>query len=478
MIDSVRSRLTLWYVSVLAAVLALFSLGVYGLLARLLQERLDEGLLAVLDVAATSLAHDEAEGQDPADAARSTVTELSMRQERLAIYDSKARLLARGARGKEIDLPLRPGALADGETAVRTVAEADDDDDDDHDQHRVAVRPVRVQPRGTRYLIVASQSLEPVQEALETMREVLYWAVPVTALAAGLVGWFLARKSLAPVVVMAERARRMGAASLGGALPVANPRDELGRLALAFNELLARLDAAFGQQRQFMADASHELRTPLSAVQAAADVTLQRPHRDEDEYREALALVADQARRLTRIVEEMFTLARADAGHLPLRRAPLYLDETLADVVRAARVLAEPRGVAVELATPGESPLVGDEDLLRRLVLNLVDNAIRHSPSGAVVRLGLERTADGYRVTVSDQGPGIPEEARERVFERFFRLDTARGREEDGSAGSGAGLGLSIARWIAEAHGGRLDLVRSDAQGSLFAATLPLAPRA
>jgi signal transduction histidine kinase len=227
-----------------------------------------------------------------------------------------------------------------------------------------------------------------------------------------------------------------------------------------------------------MADASHELRTPLSAVQAAADVTLQRPHRDEDEYREALALVADQARRLTRIVEEMFTLARADAGHLPLRRAPLYLDETLADVVRAARVLAEPRGVAVELATPGESPLVGDEDLLRRLVLNLVDNAIRHSPSGAVVRLGLERTADGYRVTVSDQGPGIPEEARERVFERFFRLDTARGREEDGSAGSGAGLGLSIARWIAEAHGGRLDLVRSDAQGSLFAATLPLAPRA
>jgi signal transduction histidine kinase len=232
------------------------------------------------------------------------------------------------------------------------------------------------------------------------------------------------------------------------------------------------------RQRQFMADASHELRTPLFAVQAAADVTLQRGHREEGEYRDALGLVADQARRLTRIVEEMFTLARADAGHLPLRRAPLYLDEVLADVGRAARVLAEPRRVTVELPAGPESPLVGDEDLLRRMVLNLVDNAIKHSPPGGVVRVGLDRAGDAYRVTVSDQGPGIPAEARERVFERFFRLDAARARDDAGSGGSGAGLGLAIARWVAEAHGGRLELVRSDAAGTLFAATLPAGPRA
>jgi two-component system OmpR family sensor kinase len=474
MIDSVRSRLTLWYALVLGGVLAVFSVGVYGLLFRVLHERVDDNLRAVVEVAATSLRHDTEEGQDAEDAARSTVAELSSRQERLAIYDGQGVLLARSPAREPLD-PRLPAAerVPSAEPEIYSVPEEDNDDD----WHRVAAQRVSIPPRGTPYLVVASQSLDDVQDELESLREVLFTAVPVAILAAGIPGWLLARKSLAPVVVMAERARRMGAETLGGALPVANPRDELGRLAAAFNELLARLHAAFMQQRQFMADASHELRTPLSAVRAAADVTLQRPQREETEYREALGLVGDHARRLTRIVEDMFTLARADAGHQPLRRSRFYLDGLLADVGRAARLVAAPHGVTVEVTAPAESPVEGDEDLLRRLVLNLVDNAVKHSPAGGVVRVDLTRLADTYRMTVSDQGPGIPAEAQARVFERFYRVDEARSRAAAGEQGAGAGLGLAIARWVAEAHAGTLELVRSEpGGGTVFAATLPAGP--
>jgi heavy metal sensor kinase len=471
MIDSVRSRLTLWYVSILAGVLVLFSVGVYGWLSRVLHERLDTNLRALVEVAATSLRHDTAEGQGPQDAARSTVEELSGRQERLAIYDGAGVLLARSQRGKKVDHRL-PAAerLPTTEPTLYSVPEADDDDD----WHRVAAQRVAIPPRGTEYVVVAFQSLDPMHHELESVREILYSAVPLAAIAAGTGGWFLARKSLAPVVAMADKARRMGAGSLGGTLPVANPRDELGRLAAAFNELLARLNTAFVQQRQFMADASHELRTPLSAVRAAADVTLQRTSRSEAEYREALELVGDEARRLTRIVEDMFTLARADAGDQPLRRTRFDLGELLGDVARAGRLVAAPRGVRLEVAAAGESPFVGDEDLVRRMVVNLVDNAVKHSPPDGLVQLALAREDGRYRLTVCDEGAGIPPEARERVFERFYRVDEARSRGGAGEPGVGAGLGLAIARWVADAHAGTLELVRSEeGAGTVFAATLP-----
>jgi signal transduction histidine kinase len=201
---------------------------------------------------------------------------------------------------------------------------------------------------------------------------------------------------------------------------------------------------------------------------------LQRPHRPEPEYREALDLVHEQARRLTRIVDDMFTLARADAGDQGLRRSRFYVDELIADVARAMRVTAGARGVAIEVTAPSESPIVADEDLVRRLVLNLVDNAVKHSPQGGVVRVDLSRRRADYCLTVSDQGPGIPLDSQSRVFERFYRVDEGRSRAASGDAATGAGLGLSIARWAAEAHAGTLELVRSEpGTGTVFAAILP-----
>jgi two-component system, OmpR family, sensor kinase len=468
MLETVRARLTAWYVSVLAVVLIAFSLGVYAFLAQALHARVDEGLRSVLEIAATSLTHDAAEGQDPADAARSTVAELSNRLQRLAIHDAGGRLLARSGDEPE-DLHL-PGDLRDARVRLYTVPE----DPGDDDFYRVAVWRARIPPAGATYVIAAAQSLEPIEHELHSVRRIMLRAVPLALLAAGLGGWFLARKSLAPVVAMAEQARRMGAADVAGTLPVANPRDELGRLAAAFNELLTRLAAAFTRQRQFMADASHELRTPLAALRTAASVALRPPRREEAEYRQALEVVADQSRRLTRIVEDMFTLARADAGDQPLRSGRLYLDELVSDTARAAEVLARPRGITIAVAAAPEAPFEGDEDLLRRMVQNLLDNAIRFSPPASAVEVALSAPPGEYHITVSDQGPGIAPEHQPQLFERFYRADAARSRgQERAATGSGAGLGLAIARWIAEAHRGTLRLARSGKDGATFEIVLP-----
>ena len=200
---------------------------------------------------------------------------------------------------------------------------------------------------------------------------------------------------------------------------------------------------------------------------------MQQSHRHEGEYRDALAIIGQQTRRLTRIVEDMFTLARADAGRPSLQPGDFYLDELLAESVCAAQVLAGRKGVGIELEPATETSYRGDEGLLRQMFLNLLDNAIKFTPAGGVVRVSLAQRDSTCEVTVNDDGTGIPEEAQGRIFERFYRVDQSRTRAESPSEG-GAGLGLSIARWIAEAHDGRLELRHSDESGSSFVATLPL----
>jgi signal transduction histidine kinase len=273
---------------------------------------------------------------------------------------------------------------------------------------------------------------------------------------------------------MSERARRIGAENLEQRLPVANPRDEIGRLAAAFNELLGRLDESFSYQRRFMADASHELRTPLSVIRTATGVTLERDGRAEGEYRDALKIVDEQARRLTHIVEDMFTLARADAGQPGLNLCDLYLDELVTEVARAADVLAWRKDVRVSVTPAEETLFHGDEGLLRQMLLNLVDNAVKHTSAGGSVQIRLARENGHHAITVADTGTGIPAAAQQHIFERFYRADKARSRVEAvGGDNGGAGLGLSISHWIAEAHGGHLELRHSDESGSTFVATLP-----
>jgi heavy metal sensor kinase len=460
-IESVRGRLTLFYVSVLAAALVIVGALIYVLLARALFVRVDENLLAGLTIAATSLSNDLEEGQDYQDAARSTVAEQSASEQMLVIFDATGRLLAESGRDPDLTISLPPLDTLTAEPVLATVLERDGDD-----RHRLAYRAVSIPP--AEYIVVAGADLDPMDEELAFLRRILAYMVPIALGLAAVGGWFLARKSLSPVVAMADRARRIGGENLSERLPVANPRDELGHLAETFNELLGRVEASLVQQRQFMADASHELRTPVTATRTAATVALQQEHRDEAEYRDTLKIVEEQAARLSRVVDDMFTLARADTGSYPIRTTPMYLDELIDEVVRATRVVAGTRKVSLETNLVTSAVFTGDEELIRRMIGNLIDNAVRHTPGGGNVRVELDETDTGYAIAVKDQGPGIPAEIRSQIFERFFRGDGARWSAQDG-----AGLGLALARWIARAHGGDVVLARSSPAGSTFVITLP-----
>jgi two-component system OmpR family sensor kinase len=469
-IETVRARLTVWYVSVLALNLLLVGGLIYVLLARALYNRIDEGLEGVVQIATTSLSNDLAEGQDMEDAARSTAAELSSRRQMVAIYDPAGRLLAVEGQDDPLAFALPAvGTIPTTEPLLMTVAETDDRTD----RHRLALQHVTIPPSGARYIVVVGNPLEPTDEELESLREILAYVVPIALIVAGFAGWFLARHSLSPVVAMADRARRIGVENLSGRLPVANRRDELGHLAETFNDLLGRLEASLTQQRQFMADASHELRTPVATARTAASVALQQPRRDERDYRETLQIVEQQATRLSRIVEDMFTLARADAGNYPLHRTPMYLDEVVDEVVRATRVLAAAKDVSVEVSTVPSAVLSGDEDLIRRLLVNLLDNAVRYAPRGSTVRAVLEQSSTSYIISIHDQGPGIAPDVQPHIFERFYRGDSARARNQS----DGAGLGLALARWIANIHGGDVRLTQSSETGTIFTVELPSTPQ-
>jgi heavy metal sensor kinase len=477
MIDSVRTKLTLWYVGLLALVLIAFSLGVYALMARKLQSRLDAGLRIAVEGVVRLILHEKEEGETDQYAAGSALRKSYFPRQAVAFFDHNGGLLKEKTLGEiHATLPAGIAALDRDGLQYYTLPEAKTGS---VSGLRVAVERIKTGPQSAIFLVIC-QPVEDVSGDLELLSGILIVAVPLALLGVAAVGWFLARKSLTPVVEMSERARQISAENLDQRLPVINPRDELGRLATTFNQLLARLNEAFAkqqeafaQQRQFMADASHELRTPLYVMRTAGEVTMDQEQCEASEYREALAMINQQTRHLTRIVEDMFTLARADAGQRKPEARDLYLDELVVETARAARVLAERKGVKIETSPLDETPYHGDEGLLRQMLLNLLDNAVKHTPAGGGIRVSLAQHDSRHEITVADTGVGIPPEAQPHIFERFYRADKARTRGK-GEVNGGAGLGLSIARWIAEAHNGQMELRHSDERGSTFVITLPV----
>jgi two-component system OmpR family sensor kinase len=470
MFDSVRVRLSLWHVGVVAFLLIAFSGAVYVLLSNILYSRSDAVLESVVDGTVSMLAKESSEIEFAAQAPRHALRALSYPDTSLAIFGEDGKLIAEKTDGgQRVSPPVGMTGFPLRELHQYTTRV----EPDARGVYRAAALRATFRPVNKTYIVVASQTLEPVMRQLETLRRIFYIALPAVLLLAGIGGWFLARKSLAPVVAMSEQACRISVENLDERLTIASPRDELGRLACAFNELLGRLDNAFSTQRQFVADASHELRTPVSVIRTATEVALDSTHRDENEYRNVLAMIDGQVRRLSRIVENLFRLARADAGRYSLQPHGFYLDELLTETVRAATVLAASKRISVEIPKLSELPYYGDEDLLRQMLLNLLDNSVKYTMEGGTIRLGIEVRDQQYAITISDSGVGIPLEDQPHIFERFFRADRSRSRTENDGIG-GAGLGLSISRWIAEAHEGRLELLHSDEKGSTFLALLPV----
>ena len=255
------------------------------------------------------------------------------------------------------------------------------------------------------------------------------------------------------------------------------PNDEVGRLAITFDQMLARLEDAFERQKRFIADASHEMRTPLTILKGDVEVALNRP-RTAPEYRETLEMINQTTDRMTVLVEELFLLARADNDQYPLHLQPLDLSEVLTDLVGKLQTRATYKNIELSLNTPLNLPMAGDRDKLTRLFINLVDNAIKYSQKGALVRVTAAVRADYACVVVADTGPGIPAEHLPHLFERFYRVDKARSRQgiTGDDDGIGAGLGLSIVQWLVKVHGGRIEVDSQTGRGTTFTVWLPLNP--
>ncbi|MEK7857139.1 MAG: ATP-binding protein, partial [Acidobacteriota bacterium] len=294
------------------------------------------------------------------------------------------------------------------------------------------------------------------------IRTSFYIIVPLVLLLAGIGGYFLARESLKPIAEIGERAKRISAANLHERLPIANAKDEIGNLAIVFNELLDRLDVEFERQRRFIADASHELRTPLSIIRGESEVALSNDERSSAEYQESLRIVNDESKRLTKIVEDLFTLARADSGELKANLREIYLDELVADCVKSIRTLADKRNIGIEF-NGNEAQVRGDEALLRRLFLNLLDNAVKYNVDGGTIKV---KVAAG-EVSIANSGVEIDAEKRETIFDRFYRTDKSNSHE-DFSLASGAGLGLSIAKTIADLHSADIKVSRTTDGENIF----------
>lgn len=321
------------------------------------------------------------------------------------------------------------------------------------------------------YYIAGSQSLESHLSELHTARLTFVITVPILLALTGLGGWMLTGRSFAPAAAMSDRARRINPEDLNARILVANPRDELGRLAASFNELLDRVAATSARERQFMADAAHELRTPISVIQIATSVMLSSKDRSSEDYRSALTTIDVYAKRLSRNVDDVFRLARADAGFKSIQTQSLYLNEVLIEAARAARLLASEKNI--EIATEGmdEAPYRGDEALLGEMILNLLENAVKYTPNGGLVVIILESAPEQYCVTISDNGVGISAQHQALIFDRFYRAQPILQDGADKSVGSG--MGLAIALWITKSHGGTLELQRSDESGSTFRIVLP-----
>jgi heavy metal sensor kinase len=303
----------------------------------------------------------------------------------------------------------------------------------------------------------------------QELRELLLYLVlglPLAVAVAGLGGYTLARRALAPIDRMAERARSITAEHLSDRLPVDNPRDELGRLATVFNDTLGRLEAAFGQMRRFTSDVSHELRTPLTAIRSVGEVGL-RGRRDEPAYREIIGSMLEEVDRLSMLVERLLTLSRAESSQARLRIDAVDLRELAAEVSGQLAVLAEERGQVLAVEGPAGLRCLADRVVLGQAVTNLVDNAIKYSPDGSRILLRVSATKDGAVLDIADEGPGIAPSRAAHIFDRFYRASPP------GSA-DGAGLGLSIAKWAVEVNGGRLKLEESE-RGCRFRITLPSA---
>ena len=457
---SIRLRLGLWYGSLSALLVALFGVIVFSTVETYLRDDLRRSTRRLADHFVES-----AQGRADGASVQTLMQAFAAPDVVVAVFDRGGQLLAATSPPSAAS----PGGPTPGGAKANAMLETEGFISSPREGYRVErpVPPPSVFDAAQPVRIVVTGWFFTRRTMLEHLLRVLVLGGVLASLAGILIGWAVAGGALRPVSAMVEAARRVARAQdFGHRLPSANPRDELGRLASAFNEMLAALEKVFDNQRRFVADASHELRAPLATLQGNLELLERAAGLPEGERRAIWQDVRDEVRRLSRLVNDLLSLARAEAGQgLALR--PVELDRVVTDVLRAMRTEVAQHRLLVEHLEP--ALVMGDADRLRELLVILLDNAVRYTPAGGEIRVGL--TSEPGRevaLSVADTGIGIAAEDLPRIFDRFYRADRARSR-----ATGGTGLGLAIARRIVEAHGGRIEVESQPGRGSRFTVRLP-----
>jgi heavy metal sensor kinase len=462
----IRWRLTLWYGLVLAIVLTIFGTAVYVTRRHDLFNRVDEALGGELD----EICDDVQAAKDETKLARQLERRFARHQGyEFQVCHPGARpfFQSDGLKTRRFSVPAVPSSLKHLDFESVTLG-----------TQNVALESLghmrvmgRLVPGPDRPLIVqAGISLSSIDQELTGLLTVLLFAGPIALVCALGGGYVLARQALRPVDLMVLTADQITATQLNRRIEVPNTDDELSRLARTLNGMIARLERSFEEIHKFTADAAHELRTPLAVLRSEAEVALKSP-REPEQYRAILEDQLEELERLSRLADRLLFLCREDAGLVPMARQPLDLREVVEDVTEHMRLVAEEKAIELHAEKFAPCSISGDEDQLRRLLFNLVENAIKFTPAGGTVRIEAIRAESEARVVVTDSGIGIPPEHLPHVFQRFYRVDSARGAGIDGT-----GLGLSIARSIAEAHGGSVTVESTVGVGTRATLSLPLQP--
>jgi heavy metal sensor kinase len=444
---SVRARLTLWYAGVLTLIICIFSAGILLFVAARLYAGLDAQLGREIATVGKMYREEPDELKDLA--SHWGITLFQVEEGGSIRYQTEAwerEGLARSLQAGDAASPLSWAAPNGRHYRVQNIS-------------------------GSSYGVAAAIEENSLRDTLWTLAGILAMGIPFAVGLAIAGGYFLAGRVLAPVGAMADKARQITAESLAERLPVENAGDEFGRLATVFNDTLSRLQDAFERLRRFTADASHELRTPLTAMRSVGEVAL-RNTRDASAYRDVIGSMLEEVDRLTRLVESLLTLTRADSGKIHLAPEALDLGVLAGSVIDQLRVLADEKQQELMLQAPVAVHAMGDPALVRHALTNVIHNAIKYTPNGGAISVELKASLGQAVIEVRDSGPGIPGPHRDRIFDRFYRVDASRSREE-----GGVGLGLAIARWAIDANGGRIELASGERRGSLFRILLPAADK-
>jgi len=481
---SLRFKLTLWYVLILGILLISFSSFLYFTLSKSLYRGVDNKLRSLAELIASESASPLSKfGFGNIDQALETSMGLKPIGKFIQVLDESGQIGRKSDNLKNIQLPISLSALKSASQGLITF---ETNRSLENPPLRIVTFPVLENNHITKIVQVAS-SLEDVEDALHTLLLILIIAVPLALLVASLGGQFLAHKALKPVDHITQTARMITSKNLNQRIEPLKVRDEISRLIETFNEMISRLDRSFCQVRQFSTDASHELKTPLTILKGEVEVAL-RKERGPHEYEQILKSNLEEVNRMSQIVEDLLLLSKADSGEILLNREDMNLTEVLNEVVAQVNVLAKSKNLRIETANHHEEMNIFADPLrIRELFLNLIENGIKYTEEGGSIHILLTKDtwpqdgnlssqpqgekADLVKIVVSDTGIGIAKEDQERIFDRFFRVDKARSRDQGGS-----GLGLSICKWIVQAHQGEIKVESELGKGSSFIVKLPIHP--